>query len=115
MSTGKAAAQAQHAAVEAFRLSNKALVDEWYSGGHYTKIVFEAENEQALYTIKTYIEERGFSTKLIIDEGLTEISPHQVTALGIELVDRNIQHVKDTFGSFRLYNDIVKVSLEFKR
>lgn len=115
MSTGKAAAQASHAAIEAYRISQSSLIDSWYEGGHYTKLVMQAANEQSIYTIQRYLEERGFESVIIIDEGVTEISPHQVTALGVQLVDRNIPHVKKTFSQFELYRDSVRLTLEFDK
>lgn len=105
MSTGKAAAQAGHAAVEAYRLSTHQLIDIWYRGGHYKKLVMEAQSATQLLVIQRYIEDRGFATKLIIDEGRTEIEPFQATALGVEIVDKDDPHVAATFGSFRLYQD----------
>jgi peptidyl-tRNA hydrolase len=105
MSTGKAAAQAQHAAVEAYRLSDPKLLDHWYLGGHYTKLVMLAEDTEQMRTIQHYLEERGFLTKLIIDEGHTEIAPLSVTALGVEVVDRDEPHVAATFETFKLYKE----------
>ena len=124
MSTGKAAAQASHAAVEAYRLSMSLEPDEhvppmphmnaaalyernevrlWYKGGHYTKIVLEAEGDFG--HLHKYLYERGFVNALIIDEGRTEIDPFTPTAIGCAIVDKNNPHVQATFGEFKLYND----------
>lgn len=116
MSTGKAAAQAAHAAVEGYRLScglephrpQEGLAREgyvarnWYQGGHYTKLVMEAEDDQHLLSIREYIESRGFRTALIVDEGHTEVRPFSTTALGVEIVDKDDTHVAATFGEFKL-------------
>ena len=124
MSTGKAAAQASHAAVEAYRLSMSLEPDEhvppmphmnaaalyernevrlWYKGGHYTKIVLEAEGDFG--HLHKYLYERGFVNALIIDEGRTEIDPFTPTAIGCAIVDKNNPHVQATFGEFGLYRD----------
>lgn len=105
MTPGKIAAQAQHAAVEAFRISDPKLLDDWYLGGHYCKLVMLAEDDIHLLTIQKYIEERGFKTKLIIDEGHTEIRPLSATALGVEVVDRDDPHAAATFETFKLYRE----------
>lgn len=105
MSTGKSAAQVAHAAVEAFRVSDTRLVEEWYVGGHYTKVIMEAEDEQHLHAIKYYVEKRGFKTELIVDEGRSEVRPHTATALGVEIVDKDDPHVTRTFESFKTYRD----------
>jgi peptidyl-tRNA hydrolase len=105
MTTGKVAAQAQHAAVEAYCISKPTLIEQWRLGGHYTKLVMLAEDDVHLLVIQKYIEERGFSTKLIIDEGRTEIRPHSPTALGVEVVDRDDPHVAATFEEFKLYKE----------
>jgi len=112
MSTGKVAAQASHAAVEAFRVSKIDKVAEWYKGGHYAKLIMQARDEQHLRTISEYIENRGFKVKHIVDEGLTEIKPHQLTAVGVELVDKEDPHTLETFSTFELYRDKVKVTIE---
>lgn len=106
MSPGKLAAQVAHAAVEAYKLTvsnNPEILEEWYKGGHYTKLVMEARDEGHLITIRYYLRERGFQNVLIIDEGRTEISPHTVTALGVEVVDRDDEHTSATFGEFRTF------------
>lgn len=105
MTPGKIAAQAQHAAVEAYRISDPNLLADWYLGGHYCKLVMIADDDVHLFTIQRYIEERGFKTKVIIDEGRTEIRPLSVTALGVEVVDRDDPHTAATFGEFKLYKE----------
>lgn len=109
MSSGKIAAQAAHAAVEAYRASEALeefeLIDAWVSGGHYTKIVLGADDSTQLLTIDRYLTDRGFDTSLIIDEGRTEIEPMSPTALGVEIVDKDDPHVSDTFSHFKLYKD----------
>lgn len=114
MSSGKMAAQAAHASVEGVRLSAKtpggnpwdsSIVNRWYRGGHYAKIVLEVEDGAALQIARQYIEDRGFKTALIIDEGRTEIEPMSVTALGCEIVDKDWPHARETFSAFKLYCD----------
>lgn len=103
MTPGKLAAQAAHAAVEAWQGSdqNKQIVNRWYCGGHYKKIVLMADN---LATADRYINDRGFKTALIIDEGHTEfdgvLTP---TGIGVEIVDKDLLHVRETFSAFKLY------------
>lgn len=112
MSIGKAAAQASHAAVEAYRISQPKgnghdepqkiqLHNAWYIGGHYTKLVMAARDAQHLYSIERYLNSRGFGTALIIDEGRTEIAPHTPTALGVQIVDKDNEHTAATFGDFK--------------
>lgn len=105
MSPGKMTAQGQHAAVEAYCISDPKLIDKWRIGGHYTKLVMLAEDTEHLQNIDHYIKERGFQTKLIVDEGRTEIKPFSVTALGVEVVDRDDPHTAATFGDFKTYRE----------
>lgn len=115
MSPGKLAAQAGHAAVEGFRLSHNPSpgsyerIETWLNAG-FTKLAMEAESEVQLLIIQRYIEDAGYRTKLIIDEGRTEIRPHTATALAVELVDKDDPHVQLVFGNFRLYRDERKAS-----
>lgn len=115
MSPGKVAAQAGHAAVEAYRISQKKLIDDWYIGGHYTKLVMLARDSEHLRDIEKYLTERGYKSKLIIDEGMTEVPSHTPTALGVEIVDKELADVEATFGSFDLYKEKIKVSLEIEQ
>jgi peptidyl-tRNA hydrolase len=107
MSAGKAAAQAAHAAVEAYRLTDpdSNLHADWYVANHYTKIVLQApDGPQGLNVAKAYLEDRGVKTALIIDEGRTEfdnvLTP---TALGCALVNKDNPHIQATFDVFKLY------------
>lgn len=104
MSTGKAAAQAAHAAVEAFRITPDSNTKRmWDCGGHYMKVVLQTDD---LWNAKHYIEERGFTTKLILDEGRTEFTNDLTpTALGVEILDKDNSHVAETFSAFKLYKD----------
>lgn len=111
MSTGKAAAQAAHAAVEGIRLNAKTewgnpwdagIVNRWYQGGHYGKIVLESYD---LHTAVAYIEARGIPCTLIIDEARTELEGLTPTAIGCPVVDKDQPHVRETFSAFKLYND----------
>lgn len=115
MSTGKVAAQAAHAAVEAFRISNLEMVGKWYEGKHYTKLVMEARDDQHIQTIAGYLSERGFKSSFIIDEGRNEIAPHSFTALGVEIVDREDPHTEATFSSFKLYRDKIRFTVEIDK
>lgn len=103
MSPGKLAAQAAHASVQAYLTSKVSLFNAWQQGGHYTKIILEARDETHLASIERYIRDRGFKTSLIIDEGRTEVEAHTVTALGVEIVDKDDPHVAATFSTFETY------------
>lgn len=106
MSPGKLAAQVGHAAVEAFILSDPALIRAWRVAKHYPKLVMLAEDEQHISNIQDYLEERGFTTAMIIDEGRTEIRPFTKTALGVAIVDKDDPEVAATFGEFKVYKDL---------
>jgi peptidyl-tRNA hydrolase len=109
MNEGKIAAQAAHAAVESVRISAKepwgnpwdsTIVNRWYQGGHYMTLVLEAAD---LQVAERYIRDRGFKTALIIDEGRTEVEPLTPTAVGVEILDKDMPHVRETFSVFKLY------------
>jgi PTH2 family peptidyl-tRNA hydrolase len=106
MSTGKAAAQVAHAAVEAYKISSPEMIEAWEKGGHYAKVTLLAEDSEAMSTYERYINDRGFKTALIIDEGRTEIAKLSRTAMGVEIVDKNDEHTALTFGEFQTYKDL---------
>ncbi len=105
MSTGKTAAQVAHAAVEAYKASDPALVEAWELGKHYKKLVMEAEDHEQITNIRNYLVDRGFYPQVVIDEGYTEIRPFSLTALGVPIVDKDEPHVAATFGNFKLYRE----------
>lgn len=115
MSAGKLSAQVAHGAVRAYEISKPQLIKEWNRGGHYTKLVMLARDNDHIRNIQKYIEDRGYKTVLIIDEGLTEIDPHQPTALGVEIVDKSDEEVLATFSTFELYRDTVRVNVEVEK
>lgn len=113
MSPGKLAAQSAHAAVEGLRLNAKSewgnpwdssLVNLWYRGGHYMKVVLQADD---LLVAERYLNDRGFKTALIVDEGRTEfdgvLTP---TAIGLPVLDKDQPHVSETFSAFKLYGTV---------
>lgn len=113
MSKGKFGAQTAHASneglwaqAEAAGKSNPrdlSIVNRWLRGGHYAKVVLMADN---LPTAERYVNDRGFSTALIVDEGRTEFGAELTpTCFGTGVVDKDSGHVRDTFGQFKLYED----------
>ena len=101
MSPGKMAAQASHAAVEAYRISRNDLIDAWYKGRHYKKLIMDGGDGFQLGVIQQYIGNRGFASDLIIDEGRTEGTYFVPTALGVEIIDKDWSHAAATFESFK--------------
>lgn len=105
MSKGKFGAQSGHAAVRAYIASDPKLREQWLDLGE-TKLVMIAQDAAQLDTYERYINDKGFRTALIIDEGRTEIPAHTKTALGVEIVDKADPHVLATFESFKLYPNL---------
>lgn len=115
MSGGKLAAQVAHAVMMAAADQSKELFKQWTNSMHRTIIVLEADDEAHMRNIHSYLSERGFRMSLIIDEGVNEITPYTVTAMASEVLDRNDPNVAAAFGSFKLYSDPIKVTLEIPR
>lgn len=107
MTPGKLAAQAAHAAVEGYRATppDSNLLRLWLKGLHYKKIVLLGRDEAHMLNIIVYLSERHFVHTPIIDEGMTEVQPHSLTAIGCAIVDKGEPHTAATFGSFELYKD----------
>lgn len=105
MSQGKLGAQVGHAVLDAYYESSQDMIDAWYVGHHTAKVVLHADDAQHLLSIERYINDRGFETALVIDEGRTEVGPFTPTALGVEIVDKDDPHTKATFGDFQLLKD----------
>ena len=102
MSAGKLGAQLAHAAVEAYRISPDDRLKHIWSecGKHYAKVVLETDN---LFMTNLYLTERGFMVVPIIDEARTELEGLTLTALGVQIVDKNRADVAATFRQFKLY------------
>ena len=118
MSSGKIAAQVAQATAGALNMSDPEAVKDWWgegAGQHHPTYVMLGRDAGHLRDIQSYLEARDFKTFLMIDEGLTEIDPHTATALGVEIVDKADGNVSNTFQSFELYRDTVKVTMEFER
>lgn len=82
LSKGKAAAQAAHASLAAFRKADKKTAALWDKEGSKKVVLKTSSLEQMLA-----LEEKCSSLKLphaiIADAGLTEMKPGTITALGI--------------------------------
>ena len=115
MSVGKAAAQAAHAAVFAAAESDTSEQQLWRVNPHKTIIVLEARNEEHLRSISTYLQQRGFYSNMIVDEGVNEIDPHTITALSTCIIDKNNDHTKQTFSTFSLYKGMIEINLRVDR
>jgi len=92
MSIGKAAAQAAHASLSAYKKSGKLLQDKWEREGA-KKVVLKASSENELKDLFEKAKRRGLPCALIKDAGHTELEPGTITALGIgpeksELIDK---------------------------
>lgn len=105
MSKGKSSAQVAHAACKALRISKPSVTADWDLGQHETKLVLLGEDEQHMLNVERYINDRGYATALVIDEGRTEIKPHSITALGVEILDKSDPNVLACFESFKAYKD----------
>ena len=120
MSPGKCAAQAAHAEMlamaahfgynpgsetewENLQSRQTPLMQKWIGDGHYVKYVMKADDATQMYTVERYLNERGFETYLVIDEGHTEGTVFVPTALAVELVDKDDERVASIFNEFKLY------------
>lgn len=92
MSSGKIAAQASHASVEAVLQSDRKKVDAWKKEG-MTKVVLKVRNESELLELKDQAKGIGLVAVVITDAGRTEIEPGTKACVGIgpdeeEKIDR---------------------------
>lgn len=108
MSAGKLAAQAAHA------VARVPVGKEW-DAPHRTILVMQARDEAHINNIMRYLDERSVKSYAIIDEGVNEIDPHVITALASQVVDKEDENINDTFSTFELYRDTVRISLEVDR
>ncbi len=101
MGKGKLAVQVAHAAVTAADLTRrvrKEWYDEWLRQGQ-KKIVVKVRGPDELKEIFSRACEEGLPAVIIADQGLTQLPPGTVTAVGIgpapsELIDKITGHLK---------------------
>jgi len=112
MSPGKLAAQVAHAACLAQRGSKPEMVDAWYKYNFYMKLVMKARNAEHIKTIERYLKERDINSFIVIDEGYTEIPKHTITALGVEVIDKN--ELGPIFQEFELLRPELTIKVQWK-
>lgn len=101
MGKGKVAAQCSHAAVSAYKQTQKRnpqVLKEWEYCGQ-PKVVVKAPDEETLIELLTHAKMLGLTVSLIQDAGRTQIEPGSRTVLGIgpgpaDLIDKVTGHLK---------------------
>jgi PTH2 family peptidyl-tRNA hydrolase len=85
LSKGKIAAQAGHAAVSAAQEAHNRYRDWWdawlYEGQR--KVAVKVKDEEELLELEEQANDLNLPNALIVDKGLTEITPGTITCLGI--------------------------------
>lgn len=92
MSTGKLAAQACHASINAYKKTSRKVKQEWEGGGA-KKVVLGCRDLQELKDLELTANKMKVPSSLVTDAGHTELPPGTITALGIgpgreEVLDR---------------------------
>lgn len=103
MEKGKVASQCCHAAVGVFiksLLKEPKKIDYWQSQGS-KKIVLKAADSAQLEKLQILATEKGLSTTLIRDAGLTQIDPGSKTILGIGPDAASL--INQVVGDLKLY------------
>jgi peptidyl-tRNA hydrolase len=109
MGEGKARAQAAHASVEGLRISAKepwgnpwdsTIVNRWYQGGHYAKIVLAADD---LLTALSVHRDSRHQVRLSLTRAARSSSPLTAPLSASEILDKDMPHVRETFSVFKLY------------
>lgn len=105
MSAGKLAAQVAHAAIAAYEVADKDMVDAWKRAG-VTKVVLECKSEKDLLSVYKRAISDYLPTSLICDEGRTEVEPGTITCVGIG--PDKASDIDKITGSLPLYGKDVK-------
>ncbi len=95
LSPGKLAVQAAHAAVTCSlkcKKGNARWFRSWYEEGQ-KKVVVKVKGLEELHESKELAENKGLTTSMVIDAGLTELPAGTITCLGVgpgpnEIVDK---------------------------
>lgn len=83
MSKGKMCAQCGHGAIGSFKIAqqyNAKMLSQWQQQGS-KKIVLKLNDEEHLNSIKQQAQQANIMTHVVIDAGLTEVSPNTKTVL----------------------------------
>ncbi len=115
MSVGKCSAQAAHAVFKAINISSDDALKAWNESPHQTIIVLEANGNDQVHNVMSYLSQRGYKSTKVIDEGVNEVLPFSLTALACEIVDRGDDKVRKVFDGFKKYEDVVKFTVEVPR
>lgn len=102
MSSGKAAAQAVHAAMMIPEEYKHEFSDEDRPYKR-TVIILEAKTGTQLDRIATYLERAGIHHETYIDEGKNEVEAFSMTALAVETIDENDEETREIFSALPLY------------
>lgn len=98
--TGKMFAQVQHAALRAFRITDKALLDRWSKDASYKKIALQVSSEEELFKYAEELKASGFKVALINDKGLTEFKGSTYTCLSVIGIEEDLDKIT---GKLSLY------------
>ena len=111
MSAGKLAAQVGHAIVgTCARYRGTDLNDRWLRFPHRWMIILEAKDGEQLYYLYDYLLERRVTSYRVIDEGVNEIRPFSITALGVGPLDKDSDEAQYLSG-LKLYSDNMRQQL----
>ncbi len=106
MGTGKAAAQASHAAVDAFRAASRRekiipWVEAWDAGGS-KKVVLRVDSEEQVLALVRAARVAGLPCAAVRDAGLTQIAAGTLTAAAIGPAP--VSDIDRITGHLRLYS-----------
>ena len=82
MSSGKIAAQASHASVQATLQSDKEKLKQWLTKG-MKKAVLKVKDEEELMKYKQLADKYNLNNAVIRDAGKTEVEPGTITCIAI--------------------------------
>ncbi len=82
MSAGKMAAQACHASLASWKLTDKVSRTRWEFEGEKV-VVLKCKNLEELITLKDKAKRLRVSYAIVKDAGFTEVKPGTITCLGI--------------------------------
>lgn len=108
MSKGKVAAQAGHAVGMVIRDLEQEIMGldriyiEWHMGS-YTKVALSVPDEPSLKALYSSFNNNSFITRIVQDEGRTEIEMGSYTCMAIEPMTKSHPLVERYLSKLRLY------------